>query len=244
VTIRVVTYNVHRCLGTDGQYSTARIAEVLAGIDADIIALQELDLKRSRSGSIDQADDIARRLKMNHHFYPALKVLDESYGDAVLSRYPMRLIRAAALPGFYRMEPRGAIWVEITTHEGRLQVLNTHMGLLSPERRRQINCLMGLEWLGNQRCTQAMVFLGDLNARPGSFTLRQLSKRLSDVRRRVRKRLQPTYPSKRPFLRLDHIFVSHDVHVADAFVVADTVARLASDHLPLCADITLSKAET
>ncbi|MDB5533511.1 MAG: endonuclease [Hyphomicrobiales bacterium] len=239
MTIRVVTYNVHRCLGTDGRYSTARIADVLAGIDADIIALQELDLKRGRSGSVDQAHDIARRLKMTHQFHPALKVLDESYGDAVLSRYPMRLIKAAAIPGFYRMEPRGAVWVEVSTDEGRLQILNTHMGLLNLERRRQINCLMGLEWLGSQRCAGAVVFLGDLNARPGSFTLRQLSKRLSDVRRKIHKRLQPTYPSTRPFLRLDHIFVSADVHVAGAFVVADATARLASDHLPLCADISL-----
>lgn len=240
MTIRVVTYNVHRCLGTDGRYSTARVADVLAHMDADIIALQELDLKRGRSGSVDQAHDIARRLRMNHQFHPALKVLDEAYGDAVLSRYPMRLIKAAALPGFYRMEPRGAVWVEISTDEGRLQVLNTHMGLLNLERRRQINCLMGVEWLGSQRCAGAVVFLGDLNAQPGSFPIRQLSKRLSHVRPQARKRMPPTYPSKRPFLRLDHIFVSADVHVAGAFVVADAAARLASDHLPLGADISLN----
>src|SRR5690606_23082368 len=114
--IRVMTYNVHSCVGMEGVLSTTRIARVIAQCRPDIVALQALDVGRSRTGAVDQAHAIARELAMEFHFHPALRLEEELYGDAVLSRWPMRLVRAGSLPsvaGRDDLEPRGALWVAV-----------------------------------------------------------------------------------------------------------------------------------
>ena len=74
---RILTYNVHRCVGVDGRLSPERVAEVIAAADPDIVALQEVDVRRARTGGIDQAEVLARELGMQMHFHPALRVLEE-----------------------------------------------------------------------------------------------------------------------------------------------------------------------
>ena len=96
---RIVTYNVHRCVGNDRRLDVARIADVLARLEPDIVALQELDVGRRRTGGVDQAHEIARRLDMACHFNAALTVEEERYGDAILTSYPERLVKSGPLPG-------------------------------------------------------------------------------------------------------------------------------------------------
>src|SRR5215204_6162405 len=90
VSFRVMTYNVHRCRGLDRAWSPERIAAVIASCHPDVVALQELDVGRARSGRIDQAETIARDLGMDVQFFPALRIMEELYGDAILSRWPAR----------------------------------------------------------------------------------------------------------------------------------------------------------
>ena len=113
---RILTYNVHRCVGADRRLDVGRVAEVIARLKPDIVALQELDVGRARTGGVDQAHQIARRLKMAFHFHPALRVEEELYGDAILTTYPERMILTGPLPGYApipRLEPRGAVWISI-----------------------------------------------------------------------------------------------------------------------------------
>src|SRR5690348_7364154 len=113
---RALTYNVHRCLGLDGRLSPGRVAQVIAACHPDIVALQELDVRRVRSGGIDQAHTIAQELGMHMHFHPALGVAEELYGDAILTAQRARLVQAGPLPGLPRgwgFEPRGALWASI-----------------------------------------------------------------------------------------------------------------------------------
>src|SRR5436190_16620436 len=97
--LRVATYNVHGCVGMDAQRSEDRIAEVIASMSADIVGLQELDLGRPRSAHADQAALIAKQLGWKHYFHPAMRHGDGQYGNAILSRFPIELQRAAELPG-------------------------------------------------------------------------------------------------------------------------------------------------
>src|SRR5688500_16130121 len=97
--LRLMTYNVHRCIGCDGVLSPARIARVIASYRADLIALQELDVGHARTERADQPRVLAELLDMKAFFFPAVEGRDEHYGDAVLSRHPMDLVRAAPLPG-------------------------------------------------------------------------------------------------------------------------------------------------
>ena len=111
---RILTYNVHRCLGTDGRLSPERIADVIAAYEPDVVALQELDVGRLRSGGVDQAHAIARALGMHVHFHASLRVLEEQYGNAILTHRPSQLVKAEALPGWARrpsLEPRVALQV-------------------------------------------------------------------------------------------------------------------------------------
>ena len=97
-TLRVMTYNIHRCTGCDRVVSAERIARVIAEHQPDVVALQEVDVGHPRTGRIDQAAVIAAMLGMHWHFHPAIQRDGGGSGDAILSRYPLRLTRAGALP--------------------------------------------------------------------------------------------------------------------------------------------------
>ena len=241
--LRIMTYNVHSCIGMDGKMAPERIARVIAQYAPDIVALQELDVGRMRTGGVDQAHLIAQHLGMELHFHAAMHIEEEQYGDAVLSRLPMRLVKSDQLPGSGIVQPRGALWTEITTAAGRLQFLNTHLGLTRNDRRMQIDALTGREWLAHPDCRPPAILAGDLNAVPGSRTCRRLAQRLCDVQRKLEAhRPKPTFFGRRPTLRIDHIFVDPVIEVLHVEVPTGHLARTASDHLPVVADVRLPSA--
>ncbi len=239
-TLKVLTYNIHRCLGTDGQYLPERIANVIARLHPDIVALQEVDVNRSRSDNLDQAHRIAHFLGMAYHFHPSFQVAGEQYGNAILSHLPMRLIKAGALPGSKHLEPRGALWVAVTWQGIELQVFNTHLGLLPAERHLQLQALMSPDWLGQLTCREPCILCGDLNAPPRSSLCQRLRTRLADTAAvACHRHLRGTFPSRFPLVRLDHIFVSPSLNVIRVEVSSNRLTRLASDHLPLLAELAV-----
>ncbi|MEO3384646.1 endonuclease/exonuclease/phosphatase family protein [Mesorhizobium sp. CAU 1741] len=232
----MLTYNVHSCRGGDGRTDPARIAEVIAGEAPDIVALQELDVGRARSGGLDQAQLVATHLNMKSHFHPALHVKEEKYGDAILTAFPATVMRAGALPSIG--EPRGAIWLSIDIGGAHLQVINTHLGLRRRERLSQVAQLLGPGWLGSGECkNKPAVLLGDFNAVPSSLAYRNIARGWRDAQAKAVERPSATFPSRFPLLRLDHIFVGNGVEVMSAQVCTSLLARSASDHLPVVATI-------
>ncbi len=185
--VRLVTYNVHRCVGTDRRLDVGRVAEVIAAQSPDIVALQELDVGRARTGGIDQAHRLAQRLGMAFHFNAAFTVEEEQFGDAILTTLPERLVKAGPLPGhprFPQLEPRGAIWVEIETPAGVLSVINTHLGLVPREQRIQAAALVGEDWALGAAAGAPLVLVGDMNATPRNAAYRILAARLAEARAR------------------------------------------------------------
>ncbi|MGF9563107.1 endonuclease/exonuclease/phosphatase family protein [Neorhizobium sp. JUb45] len=234
--LRILSYNVHSCIGTDKKLDPARIADVIAGLEPDIIGLQELDVGRKRSGGIDQAHAIASLLKMDFHFHPALRVEEENYGDAILSAFPTRLIKADALPSYG--EPRGALWAEIDIGGRPLQVFNTHLGLFRRERVRQSAIITGPDWIGHPDALgKPRLLMGDFNSIPSSPAYRQLASTMRDIGVETGKVASRTFPSRFPLLRLDHVFVAGGPKIIEAKAVSTPLTRLASDHLPLLVTI-------
>jgi endonuclease/exonuclease/phosphatase family metal-dependent hydrolase len=230
--MRILTYNVHGCLGMDGRRAPERIAEVIAATRAEIACLQELDAGRERSGRVHQAEAVARALAMQFHFFPAIRAQTEQYGDAILSRWPMSLRKAEPLPGVGRgREPRGAMWVEVDTEDVRWQVLNTHFGLGRAERRVQAQALA--EWVRTALACPPVVLCGDLNSRPRSRVHAFLATGL----REVRERPGCTYSTRWPWICLDYLYASPEARVASAEVVVTPLTRVASDHFPLVAEL-------
>lgn len=248
---RILTYNVHRCRGTDRRLSPARIAEVIARCRPDIVALQELDIGRARTGRVDQAELIARRLEMDFHFHSVLQLEEELYGDAILTALPARLIKAGPLPALAvarHLEPRGALWVAVDLGGGvEVQVVNTHLSLIGRERVRQVAALLGPDWLGHLDGGEPKILLGDFNAVPRSAAYKAITRTLCDAQivQDPRHRPKRTFPARLPTLRLDHVFVSKaSVQVKGVDVPRNALARVASDHLPLVVDFEVSASAT
>ena len=236
---RILTYNVHRCVGMDGELDVVRTAKAIAQMRPDIVALQELDVGRARTGGVDQAHAIAEQLGMSFHFHPAFRVEEESYGDAILTACPMRVVRAGALPGSNAMrglEPRGALWVKIDLGDIELDVVNTHLGLVPHEQRAQASALVDETWMGHPDCTDPAILLGDFNATPRHGAYRRLAERLRDAQKIHRRHGLKTFPSRFPMIRIDHVFVSRSVTVTGVHAGHGALVREASDHVPLAVD--------
>lgn len=240
---RLLTYNVHRCVGTDRQLDVGRIAAVISEYEPDIVCLQELDVGRARTGYVDQAQSIADRLAMSYHFHPAMKVEAELYGDAILTHLPERLIRSGPLPsvrGVPGLEPRGALWVEVEIGEARLNVFNTHLGLVPREQRLQAAALVSDQWLGHAECKGPTLLTGDFNATSVTRPYQALVRKLADAQRLLG--LKPsvkTFPSAFPAIRIDHCFVSPEIEIRAVSAPFSPLARVASDHLPLIVDFEI-----
>ena len=236
-TLRIMSYNIHSCLGMDGVLAPERIARVIAQHHPDIVALQEVDVGKGRTGGVDQARVIAEYLEMDHHFFPTVRVADELYGDAILTHLPLRLVKAGPLPGLPGspyLEPRGALWVVITVGNKELQCLNTHLGLFPKERLLQAEALLSGEWLAHPECRFPALLCGDFNATPGSPVCRQIQSRLADAQlQSLNKRPMNTFCSRYPLARIDHVYTSPGIEVIDFDVPANALAQVASDHLPL-----------
>lgn len=242
--LRVATYNVHGCVGMDGQRSEGRIAEVIASMSADIVGLQELDLGRPRSAHADQAALIATQLGWKYHFHPAMRSGEEQYGNAIVSRFPIELKCAAAMPGrppWFCREQRIAIWMQAETDLGPVHIINSHFGLGRMERRLQAKLLIGPTWLGSVPPDEPAILLGDFNSVRSSRAYRLIGEHLRDVRTLVRpKGALRTFPTRFPSLAVDHIFVNPALSPIQLNVHRTSLARLASDHFPLVCELVLN----
>ncbi len=238
--LRVMSYNIHGCVGTDGKHSPERIARAIGMFAPDVVTLQEVDYGRPRSDRVHHAQAIADLLEMQFHFHPSLLLGEGQYGNAVLSRLPMRPVKSGPLPGQPGNEPRGAVWVEIDCDGEHVQILTTHLGLRMREQALQVRALLGREWLGNDDMRGPVILCGDFNTPPGWRTYRSLRTALRDAHREG---LGPVRRSWMRLWRLDFVFVSDAVHVLDAHVPRNDVVRLASDHLPVVADLCVTPGD-
>jgi len=243
---RIMTYNVHRCVGVDRKLDVDRIAAVIAEYEPDVVALQELDVGRARTKGVDQAQAIAEQLQMTFHFNAALRVEKELYGDAILTSRPERLVKAGPLPtirGVPGLETRGALWLAIDFDGVEVNVLNTHLGLVPREQRLQAAALTGKDWLGDERCADPTILVGDFNATALTRPYQTFVSVLADGQRgKGLGRAVPTFPSSFPVLRIDHVFVSPRIRVTKVQTPMFPLARIASDHLPLVVDFDIAEA--
>lgn len=244
IEIAAATYNIHRCVGTDGRYSPGRIAEVISELEADIVGLQEVDRRLTAGPGGDQLSYIADRLGYHVAAEDSGQAASLSGGwrnrrchNAILSRWPIRSCRLLdlAVPG---REPRSAIDTKIAIANAHdtalLNVVVTHFGLRAGERRRQLQELLGqLDKTGDQ--DSPLLLMGDLNEwrRAGPIS-RGLDAALM-CGQSVR-----SFPSRYPVFPLDRICGRSLVMVTEPHRHTSKMARVASDHLPIRAVFRLS----
>jgi endonuclease/exonuclease/phosphatase family metal-dependent hydrolase len=212
----------------------------------DIVALQEVDLGRRRSRAEDQGAIIARELGMEVVFCPTVTRGEEHYGHALLSRWPVEVIKRARLPhdpNSWWQEPRSAILARVNVNGRMINVVTTHLGLGVRERLLQVHALFSQEWIGGVPEDEPVLLCGDFNAMPGSRPYRYAQQRMRDIQLMMDgHRPLATFSSMQPIMRLDHVFVSKHFEPVAAQVVRNDLTRVASDHLPLLADLRVASA--
>ena len=228
--IRVLSYNIHECIGVDDRQDVDRIAEVLRAADPDIIGLQEVQSRFEQAPAEDHLNRLAAALGMQAISGPTLFRAGADYGNALLCRHPVEVLHRLDL-SFPGREPRGALDVVLGLPAGRLRVIVTHLGLWPAERRFQVKRLV--EALGEGE-PLPVVLMGDLNE---GFPLGRLARWLH--RHFGRGPAPGTFPSALPLLALDRILVRPRQALLSLRVLKTPLTRVASDHLPLQAVIAL-----
>jgi endonuclease/exonuclease/phosphatase family metal-dependent hydrolase len=225
--LRIMTYNMHSGRGTDDRYDITRVADVIASYEPDIVALQEVDVGRMRSGAIDQAGELGALLGMNVHFAPAIERGNERYGIATLTRLPILDARKIFLPAHpLSTEPRCALVTRHPVGDGELLMINTHLSTLFRERPRQVAAL-------SRACAgEALVIAGDFNMTPLSPAYRLLRRGLRSATWMAR-----TWPAYAPFAPIDHILYGGRLRLVAGSEWTGGPARVASDHLPVVAEL-------
>jgi endonuclease/exonuclease/phosphatase family metal-dependent hydrolase len=225
--LTLVTWNIHSGVGTDGVFSLERIASVLREIAPDVIALQEVGDFRDKTARADHAEHLARLLDRNLAFGPNLTRGARPYGNALLTRFPIRHHRNDDL-SYKRAEPRGALRCDLEIAPGELlHVVSVHLGLGPRERKAQEKLLLETELLRGP-ARDPVVLCGDWNylgtGRVASFAARGLDDAALSLGS-----AQRTCPSPLPVFRFDRVFTNALVTPL-AVRVHETRA---SDHLPL-----------
>ena len=231
--VRVVTYNIQAGAGNIG-----RIAEELRAMNADVVALQEVDVHwHARSGFVDQATTLAKALDLEMRFAPIYRLPGDSgrppreFGVALLSRHRIESFRNESLTRLSTQEPNpaprrmpGLLNAVVRVGRTRINVLTAHLDYRADPavRRQQV-----AEILSVVSDTMRTILAGDLNAPPDAEELRPLFQRLGDVWPAVN---GPgyTYPASAPTKRIDYILVSR-LRPSLARVIAGTSA----DHRPV-----------
>jgi endonuclease/exonuclease/phosphatase family metal-dependent hydrolase len=237
-TLRVVTYNVHRCRGLDGRTRPARIVEVLREVDADIIALQEVVSREDGAAEKHQARFIAEALGLNYLLGENRKLRGAAYGNVVLSRFPMKVVKNydLSVEGYER---RGCLHIDVDVEGAMVHVFNVHLGTDFLERRHQGRRLADVEILRQAGLTGPRLLLGDFNEWTPGLTTRLLGSHLKSVDIKKHLRRRRTYPGVLPFMHLDHIYHDDTLELEALKLHRTRKALVASDHLPLIAEFRL-----
>ena len=232
--MKVASYNIHKCCGVDGLVRPERIVAVVKEIGADLVALQEVDHRiGTRTGLLNPAMIESET---------GLKLLIQSdivdghgwHGNALLVRgEPLHYHRSRIhLPG---IEPRGAVFAELDLGEGLFRVIAVHLGLLRRSRLAQTKAILDAF---NGLRPMPTIMLGDFNE-------------WRRVRRSALAILEPvfgsrpvlsSFPSRLPFFPMDRILDWPPGLITHINIHNTPLAKVASDHLPLVAEVNLECA--
>ena len=221
------TWNIHGGVGIDGRRRPERIVDALARMRADVVALQEF--VAPRGGLDDFCALLESRLAMRAHVGVTVRTQRREFGNVVLSRWPILDAQRIDL-SFAAREPRNALELMLDVDGTALRVIATHLGLGIAERRAQVARLASRL----DETDLPTILLGDFNEPKWHGTLAALRPHVGFAA------TPATFPSPCPLLRLDRIFVTKGM-AASVRTQRDWRSRVASDHLPLLADVDVGE---
>jgi endonuclease/exonuclease/phosphatase family metal-dependent hydrolase len=229
--LQLASYNVHRCVGGDYRYDPSRIARVIQETGCDTIALQEVDNKASARADSMQLDYLAQITGMQSVAGQTIIHHEGHYGNALLTRREIVAVRRHDF-SYAGYEPRGALDVDLQDASGIIRLIVTHLGLRSAERRVQIRQLMAL--IESTPPDQPVIVAGDMNEwLPWSRTVKWMNTLCGSAP------ATPSFPAWHPLLSLDRVWTRAPHRVTHLHTWRSPLSRVASDHLPVIATVSL-----
>jgi endonuclease/exonuclease/phosphatase family metal-dependent hydrolase len=234
--VTVLSYNIHHGAGTDGKLDLERIARIIRDQKPDLVALQEVDVKTSRSGGVDEAAELGRLTGMNAVFGKAMDYSGGEYGQAILSRWPIKEHVVHQLPQRAGREPRVLLVATVESPNGNIVFATTHLDHeveeVRVEQARAINQILIKE--GKKT---PVVLAGDFNAVPESGTMAEMFKLWIDT---AGDSAAPTIPAGNPRRRIDYILVARGGNGAWKTLRSEVLNEpIASDHRPVNVELEL-----
>lgn len=227
---RIASYNIRKALGTDRRRDPHRIMGIIAELAADIVILQEADLRLGARHSALPLHEIQTRTGMI-----AIPIADNEvslgwHGNTILVRPSIQVtdLKKLNLPG---IEPRGAVIADIAINGGALRVTAAHLGLLRSSRRRQLSAL--IQTLDALDGTPTLI-AGDFNERSLRVGLGRLAHQFTIHAP------GKTYHANVPLVALDRIALDQNLTSRGGGVFNTPIARRASDHLPIWMDVGMT----
>jgi endonuclease/exonuclease/phosphatase family metal-dependent hydrolase len=236
--MRLLTYNIHKGVGgSDRRYRLQRILDVLRAEEPDLVCLQEVDFNVKRSNFDNQPALLADGLGAFSSLYQLnVPHRDGGYGNLILSRWPIAQQHHVSLRLLHR-KPRGAQVVVIDTPQGRLRLVNWHLGLAEKERRWQVSHLLHHPLFAALDALPTLI-VGDFNDWRNTLGKHRFAPhRFEQVTAPVQR--YRSFPAFLPLASLDKVYRRGAVRVEQSVIVRHRLARKASDHLPLCVDFRL-----
>ncbi|WP_245525577.1 endonuclease/exonuclease/phosphatase family protein [Mesorhizobium sp. M00.F.Ca.ET.216.01.1.1] len=229
--ITIASYNVHKCVGTDGLFDPLRVAKVVREIDADIIALQEVDERTGKRQGLLDLEALRQETDLVAAHTPDNLRSHGWHGNMILARKGIvQAVSQVRLPG---LEPRGALIADLEIGGVVLRIIAAHFGLLRRSRTKQAGALLE----ATHPVLRPTILLGDLN----EWRVRNRSSLLALLPHfgpiHV---VLPSFPSRFPLLALDRILAKPPTLISRIEVHQTPLSRIASDHLPIKARLNLN----
>lgn len=243
--IRIATYNVHKCRGLDRRTSPERIAAVIAELDADAVAVQEILDVQDGNPLFDQARRIRAELSDYEYCFGENRTLHGGpYGNMTLSRIPIRMCENYDLTWRHR-ERRGCLRTDLNLGRNKvLHLFNVHLGTSFFERRHQGRKLLASSVLNRGEYSGARIIVGDFNEWTRGLASRLMGAAFSEIKPGQFLRYPRTYPGIMPVLHLDHFYYDQRLLLKSFTLHRSRTALIASDHLPIVAEFELLNPAT
>lgn len=231
--VRVLTFNIYHGETMKGDFDLDLIAEVIGSVDPDLVALQEVDFNTNRARNMDLATELGIRTGLAPLFGQAMPYDGGGYGEGILSRYSFLSTKNHALSAQEGKEPRAALEVNVLLKsQDTIRFIGTHLDHTKEETDRITQAYALNRLFAKDK--KPSILAGDLNARPGSKTMRILFEEW----KRSSSEDEPTAPAVRPRAKIDYILFrpAHRWRVLETRVINEQVA---SDHRPVLSVLEL-----
>lgn len=227
-TIKILSYNVRNCKGLDTITDYKRVGDVISRIDADFVAIQELDSATERSSQVVVLNELAAHTKMYATYRASINYQGGKYGIGILTKEKPIHVEAIALPG--KEEKRSVLMVEMSKYV----ICCTHFSLTAADRIASVDIVTKAV----KKYSKPVFLAGDLNAKTGSTEMQNMVKDWLILNNP----LQPTIPANNPKVCIDFVLMKksseYQVEIINSVVENEP---LASDHLPVWVEVIIKR---